>query len=413
VASASSALASMIKAAQAEEVVRKPPEATAATPGSSEVEARARADQGARRLLACLNAEGGIRQELPDALNVVLTLVQELRTQMTACKQIEGSARDALAAGENAVRLWCERPARQLQAVAWLAKHGLLHCVLLLQARSLLERLPEVAAKPELAEGAGLPRRAKEAIVDRAVESQLSDIQLAPRVVPAGWRRAFSRSIGMEYFIEKEGSQQSQWIWPVVQTMQFSDGLEEPAPPKRPTVGEPIEGAAVYVEIDLTFEPHCLLCGVGGRAHLAGKEHLERRTKWRSRLRALEALLPELRLAASMGPGREERAASPEEEAERRLAVETAWRGEMLKLVAGAGAGDGGKEAAGGDAADGVTQALWHLVVRPRLPEPSSTFRDLGAWRMALIAGLEAMLAAGSLPEPNLDASLASEGVAF
>lgn len=381
-------LTTMVAAASATEPEPRPTDGAGVKATLQEAELQQKAENTARQLLGKLDSEGCLRRELAEGgLHELLGLIQELRSTLNECGQKPGAARDSLAAGENAVRLFCERKVRQMQASEWLGKHSLQHCCELLKARGLLERIPEVAATPNLAERAGLPKRCREALTNAAFAGKLTDIHFAPRAVPPGWGRAFSRSVGLEYFIEV-GTSQVQWEWPVPSKSELPDALVEPPDPVRPTVAAPMDGAPPYLELDLVCEPFCLLCGAAGSKHLKTAEHSTRREQWAARLQHLEAIISEIRRVPSTEAGRS--ALVP--------ALAKAWHGELLQTVAGVVEGNG--EAA---LSNEVSRAMWHCVARPQLLllPPPETLGGASAWAVEMTGAIEAMIAVARTPEPT------------
>jgi len=388
------AVAAMLKAA------RNPEPAAAALSveaSPTDCERLELVEQASHRVRAQINSSEGLRQDTLEGLNQLLGAIQELRAYALEYRSLPAVARDVLASGQNAVRNFCERPARQELARAWLRRRGLEHCASLLIAQGLLGRLHEVAAKPSCAEKVGLPRRCREALAAAAAGDALTEMHFLPRGVPTGWKRVFSRSVGMEYFMEATSSR-TQWEWPTATTNEEDPpgrSVSEPAEPARPAVGAPLDGTVPYVELDLTCAPFCLLCGAGGRRHLASERHAAARRRWLERLGHLESLLPELRLAvldaADAGGAR-------------LPATVEAWRGELLQAVApigSSGDGDAGGAAAGQAEQpqhDLLSRALWHCLVRPKLPSAGASL----AYLEALAPSVEAMLRAGRSPEPSM-----------
>jgi len=355
---------------------------------SEEAESRRIAQHSAHSVSALLSASGMLKQDSTDGLNLLLGALQEVRGCSAKCKQPLPDVQEILATGQNAIRNFCERPARQDLARAWLTRHGLQHCARLLAAQGLLERLPEVAASVELAEKIGLPQRCYKALATLAAGASIEDAHLAPRGLPAGWRRAFSRSVAMEYFVEVGGAKRTQWPWPVAAgAAERQLPLREPGEPRRPKVGAPLDGFAPYVELDLGCEPFCVLCGVAGTSHLGFDSHLKSKGEWLTRLGRLEALLPEIRRVSISVLA---------EEAPVRLGFMEVWQGE-LQFVVRPPASSRADAGAPGSQEDSVARALWHGVVRPRLP----TSGEPVAWLAALPFSIEAILGVGRASEPK------------
>ena len=350
---------------------------------ASRIEAAEAAGREARARL--LPGSEALAADTAEGLQALLAAMQQLRAALAACQRPPSAAVHSLAAAENAVLHARERPARERNARDWLADRGLLHCAELLRSQGLLVRLPEVALA-DVAEGAGVPERCREVIARGASGGRLTEADLAPRQVPPGWRRLYSRSVGLHYFQEVGGAQASQWEWPLpAGEVQYvpQPALMLPPEPQRLGEGAPLAGAAPYVEYagGLAAEWSCLLCGAAGAQHLASAAHGRSVAAWAVRLARLDAVLAGIRRAGLAGCDRT-----------RQLGLLEAWHGEILLAT---------KDAEG--VSDEVARALWHRCVSPALPEVTVEADGQVAVDVCalLAAALARALAAARAPEPS------------
>lgn len=362
-------------------------------------------ESATRRLQAWVNPEGALKQDSLEGLNGLIGCIRELRARLVECgAQPPAEGLEELAAAENAVRAFCERPAKRLAATAWLESLGLGHCVQLLWGRGLLERLPELVAHPAHMERSGLSRRCRALLESGAERCRLMDMHLVPTGAPPGWKRAFSRSVGMEYFVEVGAGQRTQWEWPLPEGVGApavegagrappTEPLVEPPEPRRPKVGAPMDGAAAYVEFDLTCQPFCLLCAQAGHKHLSSPEHARSRSAWELRVAHLEALLSEATALATIC----RQGSSP-----CRPGLAEAWVGELLAIALGVGSALGEPRLAPQDAVVGVASSLWHCIICPRLPQsPAGPTDHAAPWAAELVECLRSMAAVARAPEPG------------
>jgi len=323
------------------------------------------ATNAGQELLKKLSA-GRLKRDSGNGLQELFSCIKALREAISKCKTPPSAARDALTAGEGAVRGYCERPARRLRARKWLHHQGYLHCAELLQGKELLERLHTLGTVPNLL-NSGLPERCREALVSAASTGQVTEDDLAPEPDPPGWDRILSGSYGLHYFQESTGDpakRRTQWDWP---TQPEDFDLTEIAKPHR--IGEPKDGKAVYVELDSNGEPHCLLCDEPGIEHLRGEAHALAVAHLTTFLESLKVVQAEL--ARAVVPGKEPYITG----------LTSAWEGE-LKYHIGAML-----------APEAVERVCWHRVVKPHLP--------VGGGHQKLLAAVAKMVEVLSAPEPD------------
>ncbi|CAE6924902.1 unnamed protein product, partial [Symbiodinium sp. CCMP2592] len=222
----------------------------------------------------------------------------ECETHDAFARPAEAACQPWLAEAQEAFKAFQEHQGRLVELRRRL---GLLNIpdgvIALLKQGHRLHRLRELAQRPQLLDGIGLPP----GIADRLLEGQANFVNLEPNL-PSGWRRRQSSSYKpLDYFCSSDGNQ---WFWPE----------QDADPPARPWP-EPVAGlqpappgSCVYVQEWSDSRKWCFLCHTEATPdHLEDQRHTASTSAWRLLSEKLDYLSEEASRVSAPRSGEEVR----------------------------------------------------------------------------------------------------------
>jgi len=146
-----------------------------------------------------------------------------------------------------------------------------------------LHRLRELAERPQLLDGMGLPP----GIADRLIEGQANFVNLDLKL-PQGWDSRPSNSYSLDYFYSSHGN--NQWFWPEQDTDPPARPWPEPVAGLQPAP----PGSCVYIQDWSDSTKRCFLCNAEATLdHLEDRRHAASTWAWQRLSEKLDHLSEE------------------------------------------------------------------------------------------------------------------------